>query len=148
MKFIISIFLFFISFNKSIHNDNFNQKNISFEIIINSNTTIHYDNITKINITNEPLNDTLIEGLNHTNKTVLEGIGQLIKIRENNPFSFPSINVLQMNQNFEEKNYKKLNFMLLMFVIGIIFLILSIIVFLEYNNKIIFRKYKEIYYEF
>jgi hypothetical protein len=147
MKFIISIFLFFISFNKSIHNDNFNQKNISFEIIINSNTTIHYDNITKINITNEPLNDTLIEGLNHTNKTVLEGIGQLIKIRENNPFSFPSINVLQMNQNFEEKNYKKLNFMLLMFVIGIIFLILSIIVFLEYNNKIIFRKYKEIYYE-
>ena len=148
MKFIISIFLFFISFNKSIHNDNFNQKNISFEIIINSNTTIHYDNITKINITNEPLNDTLIEGLNHTNKTVLEGIGQLIKIRENNPFSFPSINVLQMNQNFEEKNYKKLNFMLLMFVIGIIFLILSIIIFLEYNNKIIFRKYKEIYYEF
>ena len=148
MKFIISIFLFFISFNKSIHNDNFNQKNISFEIIINSNTTIHNDNITKINITNEPLNDTLIEGLNHTNKTVLEGIGQLIKIRENNPFSFPSINVLQMNQNFEEKNYKKLNFMLLMFVIGIIFLILSIIVFLEYNNKIIFRKYKEIYYEF
>ena len=148
MKFIISIFLFFISFNKSIHNDNFNQKNISFEIIINSNTTIHYDNITKINITNEPLNDTLIEGLNHTNKTVLEGIGQLIKIRENNPFSFPSINVLQMNQNFEEKNYKKLNFMLLMFIIGIIFLILSIIVFLEYNNKIIFRKYKEIYYEF
>jgi hypothetical protein len=148
MKFIISIFLFFISFNKSIHNDNFNQKNISFEIIINSNTTINYDNITKINITNEPLNDTLIEGLNHTNKTVLEGIGQLIKIRENNPFSFPSINVLQMNQNFEEKNYKKLNFMLLMFVIGIIFLILSIIVFLEYNNKIIFRKYKEIYYEF
>jgi hypothetical protein len=148
MKFIISIFLFFISFNKSIHNDSFNQKNISFEIIINSNTTIHYDNITKINITNEPLNDTLIEGLNHTNKTVLEGIGQLIKIRENNPFSFPSINVLQMNQNFEEKNYKKLNFMLLMFVIGIIFLILSIIVFLEYNNKIIFRKYKEIYYEF
>ena len=148
MKFIISIFLFFISFNKSIHNDNFNQKNISFEIIINSNTTIHYDNITKINITNEPLNDTLIEGLNHTNKTVLEGIGQLIKIRENNHFSFPSINVLQMNQNFEEKNYKKLNFMLLMFVIGIIFLILSIIVFLEYNNKIIFRKYKEIYYEF
>ena len=148
MKFIISIFLFFISFNKSIHKDNFNQKNISFEIIINSNTTIHYDNITKINITNEPLNDTLIEGLNHTNKTVLEGIGQLIKIRENNPFSFPSINVLQMNQNFEEKNYKKLNFMLLMFVIGIIFLILSIIIFLEYNNKIIFRKYKEIYYEF
>ena len=147
MKFIISIFLFFISFNKSIHNDNFNQKNISFEIIINSNTTINYDNITKINITNEPLNDSLIEGLNHTNKTVLEGIGQLIKIRENNPFSFPSINVLQMNQNFEEKNYKKLNFMLLMFVIGIIFLILSIIVFLEYNNKIIFRKYKEIYYE-
>jgi hypothetical protein len=147
MKFIISIFLFFISFNNSIHNDNFNQKNISFEIIINSNTTIHYDNITKINITNEPLNDTLIEGLNHTNKTVLEGIGQLIKIRENNPFSFPSINVLQMNQNFEEKNYKKLNFMLLMYVIGIIFLILSIIVFLEYNNKIIFRKYKEIYYE-
>ena len=148
MNFIISIFLFFISFNKSIHNDNFNQKNISFEIIINSNTTIHYDNITKINITNEPLNDTLIEGLNHTNKTVLEGIGQLIKIRENNPFSFPSINVLQMNQNFEEKNYKKLNFMLLMYVIGIIFLILSIIIFLEYNNKIIFRKYKEIYYEF
>ena len=147
MKFIISIFLFFISFNKSIHNDNFNQKNISFEIIINSNTTIHYDNITKINITNEPLNDTLIEGLNHTNKTVLEGIGQLIKIRENNPFSFPSINVLQIDQNFEEKNYKKLNFMLLMFIIGIIFLILSIIVFLEYNNKIIFRKYKEIYYE-
>ena len=148
MKFIISIFLFFISFNKSIHNDNFKQKNISFEIIINSNTTINYDNITKINITNEPLNDSLIEGLNHTNKTVLEGIGQLIKIRENNPFSFPSINVLQMNQNFEEKNYKKLNFMLLMFIIGIIFLILSIIVFLEYNNKIIFRKYKEIYYEF
>ena len=148
MKFIISIFLFFISFNKSIHNDNFNQKNISFEIIINSNTTINYDNITKLNITNEPLNDTLIEGLNHTNKTVLEGIGQLIKIRENNPFSFPSINVLQMNQNFEEKNYKKLNFMLLMFIIGIIFLILSIIIFLEYNNKIIFRKYKEIYYEF
>ena len=147
MKFIISIFLFFISFNKSIHNDNFNQKNISFEIIINSNTIINYDNITKINITNEPLNDTLIEGLNHTNKTVLEGIGQLIKIREINPFSFPSINVLQMNQNFEEKNYKKLNFMLLMYVIGIIFLILSIIVFLEYNNKIIFRKYKEIYYE-
>jgi hypothetical protein len=148
MKFIISIFLFFISFNKSIHNDNFNQKNISFEIIINSNTTIHYDNITKINITNEPLNDTLIEGLNHTNKTVLEGIGQLIKIRENNPFSFPSINVLQIDQNFEDKNYKKLNVMLLMFIIGIIFLILSIIVFLEYNNKIIFRKYKEIYYEF
>ena len=147
MKFIISIFLFFISFNNSIHNDNFNQKNISFEIIINSNTTIHYDNITKINITNEPLNDTLIEGLNHTNKTVLEGIGQLIKIRENNPFSFPSINVLQIDQNFEDKNYKKLNFMLLMFIIGIIFLILSIIVFLEYNNKIIFRKYKEIYYE-
>ena len=148
MKFIFFIFLFFFSFNKSIHNDNFTQKNISFEIIINSNTTINYDNITKINITNEPLNDSLIEGLNHTNKTVLEGIGQLIKIRENNPFSFPSINVLQMNQNFEEKNYKKLNFMLLMFVIGIIFLILSIIVFLEYNNKIIFRKYKEIYYEF
>ena len=148
MKFIFFIFLFFFSFIKSIHNDNFTQKNISFEIIINSNTTINYDNITKINITNEPLNDTLIEGLNHTNKTVLEGIGQLIKIRENNPFSFPSINVLQMNQNFEEKNYKKLNFMLLMFVIGIIFLILSIIVFLEYNNKIIFRKYKEIYYEF
>ena len=147
MKFIFFIFLFFFSFNKSIHNDNFTQKNISFEIIINSNTTINYDNITKINITNEPLNDSLIEGLNHTNKTVLEGIGQLIKIRENNPFSFPSINVLQMNQNFEEKNYKKLNFMLLMFVIGIIFLILSIIVFLEYNNKIIFRKYKEIYYE-
>ena len=148
MKFIFFIFLFFFSFNKSIHNDNFTQKNISFEIIINSNTTINYDNITKINITNEPLNDSLIEGLNHTNKTVLEGIGQLIKIRENNPFSFPSINVLQMNQNFEEKNYKKLNFMLLMFIIGIIFLILSIIVFLEYNNKIIFRKYKEIYYEF
>ena len=147
MKFIFFIFLFFFSFIKSIHNDNFTQKNISFEIIINSNTTINYDNITKINITNEPLNDTLIEGLNHTNKTVLEGIGQLIKIRENNPFSFPSINVLQMNQNFEEKNYKKLNLMLLMFVIGIIFLILSIIVFLEYNNKIIFRKYKEIYYE-
>ena len=148
MKFIISIFLFFISFNKSIHNDNFNQKNISFEIIINSNTTINYDNITKINITNEPLNDSLIEGLNHTNKTVLEGIGQLIKIRENNPFSFPSINVLQIDQHFEDKNYKKLNVMLLMFIIGIIFLILSIIVFLEYNNKIIFRKYKEIYYEF
>jgi hypothetical protein len=148
MKFIFFIFLFFFSFNKSIHNDNFTQKNISFEIIINSNTTINYDNITKINITNEPLNDTLIEGLNHTNKTVLEGIGQLIKIRENNPFSFPSINVLQIDQNFEDKNYKKLNVMLLMFIIGIIFLILSIIVFLEYNNKIIFRKYKEIYYEF
>ena len=148
MKFIFFIFLFFFSFNKSIHNDNFTQKNISFEIIINSNTTINYDNITKINITNEPLNDTLIEGLNHTNKTVLEGIGQLIKIRENNPFSFPSINVLQIDQNFEDKNYKKLNVMFLMFIIGIIFLILSIIVFLEYNNKIIFRKYKEIYYEF
>jgi hypothetical protein len=148
MKFIFFIFLFFFSFNKSIHNDNFTQKNISFEIIINSNTTINYDNITKINITNEPLNDTLIEGLNHTNKTVLEGIGQLIKIRENNPFSFPSINVLQIDQNFEDKNYKKLNVMFLMFIIGIIFLILLIIVFLEYNNKIIFRKYKEIYYEF
>ena len=148
MKFIFFIFLFFFSFNKSIHNDNFTQKNISFEIIINSNTTINYDNITKINITNEPLNDSLIEGLNHTNKTVLEGIGQLIKIRENNPFSFPSINVLQIDQNFEDKNYKKLNVMFLMFIIGIIFLILSIIVFLEYNNKIIFRKYKEIYYEF
>lgn len=148
MKFIFFIFLFFFSFNKSIHNDNFTQKNISFEIIINSNTTINYDNITKINITNEPLNDSLIEGLNHTNKTVLEGIGQLIKIRENNPFSFPSINVLQIDQHFEDKNYKKLNVMLLMFIIGIIFLILSIIVFLEYNNKIIFRKYKEIYYEF
>ena len=148
MKFIFFIFLFFFSFIKSIHNDNFTQKNISFEIIINSNTTINYDNITKINITNEPLNDSLIEGLNHTNKTVLEGIGQLIKIRENNPFSFPSINVLQIDQNFEDKNYKKLNVMLLMFIIGIIFLILSIIVFLEYNNKIIFRKYKEIYYEF
>ena len=148
MKFIFFIFLFFFSFNKSIYNDNFTQKNISFEIIINSNTTINYDNITKINITNEPLNDSLIEGLNHTNKTVLEGIGQLIKIRENNPFSFPSINVLQIDQHFEDKNYKKLNVMLLMFIIGIIFLILSIIVFLEYNNKIIFRKYKEIYYEF
>ena len=148
MKFIFFIFLFFFSFNKSIHNDNFTQKNISFEIIINSNTTINYDNITKINITNEPLNDSLIEGLNHTNKTVLEGIGQLIKIRENNPFSFPSINVLQIDQHFEDKNYKKLNVMLLMLIIGIIFLILSIIVFLEYNNKIIFRKYKEIYYEF
>ena len=148
MKFIFFILLFFFSFNKSIYNDNFTQKNISFEIIINSNTTINYDNITKINITNEPLNDSLIEGLNHTNKTVLEGIGQLIKIRENNPFSFPSINVLQIDQNFEDKNYKKLNVMLLMFIIGIIFLILSIIVFLEYNNKIIFRKYKEIYYEF
>ena len=148
MKFIFFIFLFFFSFNKSIHNDNFTQKNISFEIIINSNTTINYDNITKINITNEPLNDSLIEGLNHTNKTVLEGIGQLIKIRENNPFSFPSINVLQIDQHFEDKNYKKLNVMFLMFIIGIIFLILSIIVFLEYNNKIIFRKYKEIYYEF
>ena len=148
MKFIFFIFLFFFSFNKSIHNDNFTQKNISFEIIINSNTTINYDNITKINITNEPLNDSLIEGLNHTNKTVLEGIGQLIKIRENNPFSFPSINALQIDQHFEDKNYKKLNVMLLMFIIGIIFLILSIIVFLEYNNKIIFRKYKEIYYEF
>ena len=148
MKFIFFIFLFFFSFNKSIQNDNFTQKNISFEIIINSNTTINYDNITKINITNEPLNDSLIEGLNHTNKTVLEGIGQLIKIRENNPFSFPSINVLQIDQHFEDKNYKKLNVMLLMFIIGIIFLILSIIVFLEYNNKIIFRKYKEIYYEF
>ena len=148
MKFIFFIFLFFFSFNKSIHNDNFTQKNISFEIIINSNTTINYDNITKINITNEPLNDSLIEGLNHTNKTVLEGIGQLIKIRENNPFSFPSINVLQIDQHFEDKNYKKLNVMLLMFIIGIIFLILLIIVFLEYNNKIIFRKYKEIYYEF
>ena len=148
MKFIFFIFLFFFSFNKSIHNDNFTQKNISFEIIINSNTTINYDNITKINITNEPLNDSLIEGLNHTNKTVLEGIGQLIKIRENNPFSFPSINVLQIDQNFEDKNYKKLNVMFLMFIIGIIFLILLIIVFLEYNNKIIFRKYKEIYYEF
>ncbi len=148
MKFIFFIFLFFFSFNKSIHNDNFTQKNISFEIIINSNTTINYDNITKINITNEPLNDSLIEGLNHTNKTVLEGIGQLIKIRENNPFSFPSINVLQIDQHFEDKNYKKLNVMLLMFIIGIIFLILSIIVFIEYNNKIIFRKYKEIYYEF
>ena len=148
MKFIFFIFLFFFSFNKSIHNDNFTQKNISFEIIINSNTTINYDNITKINITNEPLNDSLIEGLNHTNKTVLEGIGQLIKIRENNPFSFPSINVLQIDQHFEDKNYKKLNVMLLMLIIGIIFLILSIIVYLEYNNKIIFRKYKEIYYEF
>ena len=148
MKFIFFILLFFFSFNKSIYNDNFTQKNISFEIIINSNTTINYDNITKLNITNEPLNDTLIEGLNHTNKTVLEGIGQLIKIRENNPFSFPSINVLQIDQHFEDKNYKKLNVMLLMFIIGIIFLILSIIVFLEYNNKIIFRKYKEIYYEF
>ena len=148
MKFIFFILLFFFSFNKSIYNDNFTQKNISFEIIINSNTTINYDNITKINITNEPLNDSLIEGLNHTNKTVLEGIGQLIKIRENNPFSFPSINVLQIDQHFEDKNYKKLNVMLLMFIIGIIFLILSIIVFLEYNNKIIFRKYKEIYYEF
>ncbi len=148
MKFIFFIFLFFFSFNKSIHNDNFTQKNISFEIIINSNTTINYDNITKINITNEPLNDSLIEGLNHTNKTVLEGIGQLIKIRENNPFSFPSINVLQIDQHFEDKNYKKLNVMFLMFIIGIIFLILSIIVFIEYNNKIIFRKYKEIYYEF
>jgi hypothetical protein len=134
--------------NKSIHKENFEEKNISFEININSTTTIQCDNITKINITNRVLNNSLIEGLNHTNKTILEGIGQLIKINENNPFSFPNINVLQIDRNFEAKNYKKLNFKLIMFIIGIIFLILSIFVYLEYNNKIIFRKYKEIYYEF
>jgi len=148
MKFIFLIFLFYFSLNKSIHKENFEEKNISFEININSSTTIQCDNITKINITNGVLNNSLIEGLNHTNKTILEGIGQLIKINENNPFSFPNINVLQIDRNFEAKNYKKLNFKLIMFIIGIIFLILSIFVYLEYNNKIIFRKYKEIYYEF
>jgi len=142
MKIIILLFfLFCFSLNKKIIiDDNFEQKNISFEININTNTTIHYDNIIQNNETTSILNNSLIEGLNHTNKTVLEGIGQLI-IRDKNPFTFPNINLLQSDINIElKKEEKKYSIIFILFIVLLLIFIISIVVYLEYNNKKFFNR--------